>query len=85
MNSYSATKISAELGRYSELSKLGDYEFYNFDIVDNEEKLEKILYYYRPPTIINLAHNPSAPYSQKSKHNASKVLINNIIGTNNIL
>lgn len=40
---------------------------------------------YKPTTIINLAHNPSAPYSMKSRMNANKVLRNNIIGTNNIL
>lgn len=85
MNSYSAIEISDELGRYSELSKIGNYKFYAFDIIDNSELLDNIISDYMPFTIINLAHNPSAPYSQISKKHASKVLTNNIIGTNNIL
>lgn len=67
--------------------KKPDIPFYfeDIDIIEQFEYLNQYIREYKPTTIINLAHNPSAPYSMKSRENANKVLENNIIGTNNIL
>ncbi len=61
------------------------FYFENIDIEKQDTYFEQCVMDYQPTAIFNLAHNPSAPYSMKSKQNANKVLINNIIGTNNVL
>ena len=55
------------------------------DIAREPEKLEKIFNEYRPDVVINLAHVPSAPYSQISLFEADYTLTNNFNGTNNLL
>lgn len=61
------------------------FYFEEIDISKQDTYFEQCVKDYKPEIIINLAHNPSAPYSMKNKINAQKVLINNIIGTNNVL
>lgn len=61
------------------------FYFEDVDVVEQDIYLDQCIADYKPEAIINLAHNPSAPYSMKSKANANKVLTNNIIGTNNVL
>jgi len=47
--------------------------------------LKNLLGYYKPTTVINLAHQPSGPYSQIDIYHANYSLTNNIMGTNNFL
>jgi UDP-sulfoquinovose synthase len=63
----------------------GTFSFERMDIVTDVNFLENMIGDFKPDTIINLAHNPSAPYSMISRRNAELVLDNNIMGTNNIL
>jgi nucleoside-diphosphate-sugar epimerase len=61
------------------------FYFEDVDVSEQDIYFDQCVKDYKPDAIINLAHNPSGPYSMKSKYNAQKVLKNNIIGTNNIL
>lgn len=64
---------------------LGDFGFMELDVAVEIETFDQFMREYQPDVVYNLAHNPSAPYSMKSRENASKVIFNNMIGTNNIL
>ena len=72
---------------FRDFYKKSDVPFYfeDIDITEQFKYLNQYIKEYKPTTIINLAHNPSGPYSMISKETANKVLNNNIIGTNNIL
>ena len=61
----------------------GCFDFKEIDIIDGD--IESWFEEFEPDVIFNLAHNPSAPYSMISRRVANNVLVNNIIGTNNIL
>ena len=63
----------------------GTFSFEEMDIVTDTDLLEAMISDFKPDIIINLAHNPSAPYSMISREHAELVLENNILGTNNIL
>jgi UDP-sulfoquinovose synthase len=65
-----------------EFKKFGDFTAYHFDVITKVKDLLKV---YKPFTVVNLAHLPSAPFSMKSKQHAEYTLQNNIIGTNEIL
>lgn len=85
MNSISATPIIKMDDKETEFNKIGEFNFINLDISRQDTLFEQFVKEYKPDVIYNLAHNPSAPFSMKSKQNAQKVLYNNILGTNNIL
>lgn len=61
------------------------FEFYKLDIFKDVKKLEKLFKKYNFDVVINLAQNPSAPYSMKSLKHASYVIQNNTIGCLNLL
>ncbi len=84
-HSYSSTKILSVKQKTNKLKKLGNYRYYEFDIAKDADMLDWVISKFKPSTIINLAHNPSAPYSMRSRDEGSIVLMNNIIGTNNFL
>lgn len=63
----------------------GTFSFEELDIECEPEFLENMFKDFKPDIVINLAHNPSGPYSMKSRKNAEMVLSNNYLGTNNIL
>ncbi len=54
------------------------------DLVDHE-KVAEIFAHEKPDAVVNLAHCPSAPYSMISNSKANYALVNNIVGTNNLL
>ena len=85
MNSCSASDIHSPNRRRETLYLLGNYTHKDFDCIHNADLLEKLIKHHKFDTIINLAHNPSAPYSQIDRMHANYVLNNNIIGTNNLL
>ena len=61
------------------------FYFENVDIYEQDTYFDQRVADYKPDTIVNLAHNPSSPYSMISKNKANRVLKNNFIGTNNVL
>lgn len=63
----------------------GTFSFEEIDIETEVGTLRNCFEDFKPDIVINLAHNPSAPYSMKSIDHAGVVLSNNILGTNNIL
>jgi len=85
IGSISATNILSSDDRVSDLGMIGDYTFHEFDIYKNPDLLIKLIKRYKFDTIINLAHNPSAPFSMISQATADKVLTNSISITNSIL
>ncbi|MHA2180922.1 MAG: NAD-dependent epimerase/dehydratase family protein [Promethearchaeota archaeon] len=90
MKSKSATpiyKMKDKITQFRNFYRKPDRPFYfeELDIVNQEQYLDLCFRDWKPDAVFNLAHNPSAPYSMKSRKNATKVLTNNIIGTNNIL
>ena len=63
----------------------GTFSFEEIDIETDADTLRNMFEDFKPDVVINLAHNPSAPFSMKSREFAGAVLANNILGTNNIL
>jgi len=63
----------------------GTFSFEELDIETEVDRLRHLFQDFKPETVINLAHNPSAPYSMGSRRQAENVLSNNILGTNNLL
>lgn len=85
MESISAFPILDMESKGINFNKTGNFSFIELDIEKQDTLFDKFVEDYKPDAIYNLAHNPSAPYSMKSKQNAQKVLINNILNTNNVL
>jgi hypothetical protein len=90
MNSISAIPLEymdEKITRFRNFYRKSDVPFYfeNIDIKRQETYLDLCFKDYKPDAVFNLAHNPSAPYSMKSRSFAKEVLVNNIIGTNNVL
>ena len=83
MKSISATKQDPY--RAYLLESMGNLALFDFDIVKDIKPLEQIMADNDVHAVINLAHIPSGPYSQKSHQHATTTLTNNIIGTNNVL
>ncbi len=79
--------MDEKITRFRNFYRKPDVPFYfeNIDIKRQETYLDLCFKDYKPDAVFNLAHNPSAPYSMKSRSLAKEVLVNNIIGTNNVL
>jgi nucleoside-diphosphate-sugar epimerase len=85
MHSISASTISDPYDRRELLYKIGNFTHKDLDVIYDYDKLYKLVQRVKPTTIVNLGHNPSAPYSQIDKDHADYVLKNNVLGTNNLL
>ena len=85
MNSYSATDILDMDLKFMKFCDIGKFEFSKCDVATEDTFLDAIICDFKPTTIINLAHIPSGPYSQIEQGCATETLINNYIGTNNVL
>jgi nucleoside-diphosphate-sugar epimerase len=89
MKSFSATPILDMEDKEQLFNEIysGTFSFEELDVEYEKDcdRLENMFKDFQPETVINLAHNPSAPFSMKSRNFASSVLSNNILGTNNIL
>jgi len=85
MESISAIPILSMDEKKELFESMGKFTFAYCDIMTQPEKIENIIRDECPGTIVNLAHIPSGPYSQISREHASITLLNNYIGTNNIL
>ena len=82
MNSFSAIAIQNPEIRYNVFKQIGDCIFKKLTI--HNQKFDS-LKNYNPVAVVNLAQQPSAPYSHKSKNHAISTTINNLIGTMNVL
>jgi len=85
MNSFSAIPIMEMYEKEKELKKMGSFSFFYSDIAIDIEDLSFIFKNNDINTVINLAQQPSAPYSQISRIHTEETTVNNIIGTLNIL
>jgi len=84
MGSVSATNIDDE-GRYIHLSSYSNFNFINLDIEKNRDALFKLFKKYKPRVVVNLAQQPSAPFSHRSVNHTINTTTNNLVGTINVL
>ena len=70
--------------RAKALQKLGDFQYEILDIAENYPKLAEIFRKFRPEAIINLAQQPSAPYSMIDPEHANFTIRNNVQGALNL-
>jgi len=85
VGSYSAIKQPSPANHVKSFKELGNFQFNNFDVSKNYKWLLRIMKKFKPSTIVNLAHQPSAPYSQIDQKHGEYSLLNNILTTNNFL
>ena len=85
MFSFSAIDIQSPDERHDIFKSIGDFEFRNISIHLDYDALADFIQPYDIDTIINLAQQPSAPFSMKSRDHAIETLENNNNGTLNIL
>ena len=86
MGSDSAIKIHSPQERTEILKSLGNYSFHNYS-VDSPFTTNTIFKTYTKPfdTVINLAQQPSAPWSHKSHFHTLSTINNNVNGVINLL
>lgn len=84
MDSFSATPIQRNSQRLHWISTFSNVLWYEMDYVKNESALKELFRIHKFDTIVNLAHQPSGPYSQESFYTSEFTLKNNILGTNRI-
>lgn len=84
MKSISATPIGNIQERTRKLEKFGDYKFQYLEVDREYYNLENIIKVFDPFVVVNLAQQPSAPFSQISKVHTVDTTINNLVGTINI-
>ena len=65
--------------------ELGKGKFYKLEILEEEDVFKKLLIKHNPSTIINLAHQPSGPFSMKDADHSRFTLTNNIMITDMML
>jgi len=86
MNSISAISVPSTVERVKLLEhRFPKYTFFPIDIWKDVSELEEVFKLYNFDTIINLAQQPAAPYSQIDLNHASWTIQNNTIGCLNIL
>jgi UDP-sulfoquinovose synthase len=85
VGSVSATQIAKPQERISDIGMIGDFTNHNLDVVDDSKQVAKLIARHKFDTIVNLAHNPSAPFSMINDDMSDYVLQNNVLGTNKIL
>lgn len=85
MGSYSATHQMIIQDKLFNLKLMGDFQFSRLNVSEDYNLLKDLIKFYRPFTIVNLAHQPSGPYSMIDNSHANYSLTNNLIGTNNFL
>ena len=87
MGSFSATPIYSMEDRAKLFKEIGDFAFYYGDISIEPGYilLANLIQQNQPLAVVNLAQQPSAPYSQISVEHARKTAVNNIASTINVL
>ena len=85
METFSALELIQHTEKVEIFKRLGDFEFYELSIDKAYKYFLQLVDEHQPSTIVNLAQNPSAPFSLKSREHAIEVTNNNIDGTLNML
>ena len=85
LGSISAIPILSMANKMWYLKEYGDFEFYAIDVDKDYFMLNSVIKKYQPSTIVNLAQQPSAPFSHRSREEAINTINNNINGTLNCL
>ena len=85
MKSFSAIEIQEPKERHEIFKRVGDFKFRELSIHKDYDELVDFIKGEDVSTIINLAQQPSAPFSMKSRQHAIDTLDNNNNGTLNIL
>lgn len=83
MESFSAVDIQSPTKRMEIFDKIGEFHF--TDISIHEDNLDFLAQFNPITAIVNLAQQPSGPFSHKSQAHASATTVNNLIGTLNVL
>jgi len=77
------------IASYSEraraLQRLGEFDYAIIDIAEEYPKIAKVFRDFRPEAIVNLAQQPSAPYSMIDPEHARFTIRNNVQGALNLL
>jgi len=84
MGSFSAIDIQDPTERQNLFSSIGDFEW-DFADISVPDMFKDALPLGSPDVIVNLAQQPSAPFSLLNQEEASDTSINNLIGTLNVL
>lgn len=85
MNSFSATPIKDMIERDKILSEKSHFDMNYYDIALLPNSVNKLFKITKPDVVVNLAQQPSAPFSHRSHEDASWTTTNNLIGTLNVL
>lgn len=85
MKSFSAIEIQSPEERHNIFRSIGDFEFRELSIHKDFEEMCDFMKDEDISTVLNLAQQPSAPFSMKSRKHAVETLDNNNTGTLNIL
>ncbi len=81
----SKKSISITETDFSYLESQDNFSYSKVDVARDRVTLDNLVKDFLPDSIINLAHVPSAPYSQIDLEHADYTLTNNFNGTNNLL
>ena len=84
MGSISALPIETRNERNDTLQHIGDFVYYDMTMV-SDINLRQLFNSHKFDTIINLAQQPSAPFSHKSQHHTLATTNNNLQGVINLL
>lgn len=84
MGSFSALPIQSQTQRTSLYQSIGSYLFYNTSTT-NSISLKQVFRDHHIDVVVNLAQQPSAPFSHKSRHHAVSTSVNNVNGVLNLL
>ena len=84
MGSDSAIKIHSPQERTEILKSIGNYRFFNYTTI-SPINMDVLFQSFPPDAVINLAQQPSAPWSHKSHHHTLQTNINNTNGVLNLL
>ena len=85
VGSFSAIPILDVDEKIEQFKKIGDFIAVSMDINMDYHTISSLLSYHMPEVVINLAQQPSAPFSHRSRIDTIETTWNNIIGTINIL
>jgi UDP-sulfoquinovose synthase len=85
VTSQSIIPILSIRDKSSKFKKIGKFNYVNIDIAKEPHELKELLSKYQFDIIVNLAQQPSAPYSHLSLETATETMNNNINGTLNML
>ena len=85
MGSFSATDIQDPAQRHELFKQIGDFDFADLSIDCEYDIMVDVLKDKEIHAIINLAQQPSAPFSLKSREHAIDTSENNLMGTLNVL